>query len=342
MSKREEFGGSIRWCPGMLGHELEKRCTEWNKLKNVEYDAQIMDLLRIKANSKDVAEENEFHQEENFEEVEILSQTWPMEQTERLEIYEAQCEKITNGMKHFIEERSELGKEIEQFSTAMHDLGAQLSAKATELRDYRPIRLIGSVYKIASKLLAERLKRQITDATLIANEILDWKMKFGQPVKYSILINGEPVGFFSLQKGVRQGDPLSPFLFILDMEGLSKMLDKANQLHWLEGFQGGKCRWLHLAAWSGHAQIVDYLCKNKADVGASAMDDMGAIHFAAQKGHLEVVRLLISSGVSVKSCNRKGMTPLHYAAQGSHLELVKYLLKKGTNVNTTVESRLIP
>ncbi|XP_004244426.1 uncharacterized protein [Solanum lycopersicum] len=91
---------------------------------------------------------------------------------------------------------------------------------------------------------------------------------------------------------------------------------------------------LHLAAWSGHAQIVDYLCKNKADVGAAAMDDMGAIHFAAQKGHLEVVRLLVSSGVSVKSCNRKGMTALHYAAQGSHLELVKYLLKKGSNVNT--------
>ncbi|KAK4729263.1 hypothetical protein R3W88_022251 [Solanum pinnatisectum] len=91
---------------------------------------------------------------------------------------------------------------------------------------------------------------------------------------------------------------------------------------------------LHLAAWSGHAQIVDYLCKNKADVGAAAMDDMGAIHFAAQKGHLEVVRLLVNSGVSVKSCNRKGMTALHYAAQGSHLELVKYLLKKGANVKT--------
>lgn len=67
---------------------------------------------------------------------------------------------------------------------------------------------------------------------------------------------------------------------------------------------------LHLAAWSGQAQVVSYLCKNKADVGATAIDDMGAIHFAAQKGHLEVVRTLISSGVSVKSSNRKGM-PLY-------------------------------
>nr|XP_016501300.1 PREDICTED: uncharacterized mitochondrial protein AtMg01250-like [Nicotiana tabacum] len=58
-------------------------------------------------------------------------------------------------------------------------------------------------------------------------------------VKYSILINGGSVGFFSPQKGLRQGDPLSPFLFILAMEGLSKMLHKANQLHWLEGFKVG-------------------------------------------------------------------------------------------------------
>ncbi|CAH9080635.1 unnamed protein product [Cuscuta europaea] len=90
---------------------------------------------------------------------------------------------------------------------------------------------------------------------------------------------------------------------------------------------------LHLAAWSGHAQVVNYLCKNKADVGAAAMDDKGAIHFAAQKGHLEVVRILLTSGVSVKSVNRKGMTALHYAAQGSNLELVKYLVKKCTNIS---------
>lgn len=90
---------------------------------------------------------------------------------------------------------------------------------------------------------------------------------------------------------------------------------------------------LHLAAWSGHAQVVNYLCKNKADVGAAAMDDMGAVHFAAQKGHLEVVRILLTSGVSVKSANRKGMTALHYAAQGSNLELVKYLVKKGANIS---------
>ncbi|PKI44162.1 hypothetical protein CRG98_035455 [Punica granatum] len=91
---------------------------------------------------------------------------------------------------------------------------------------------------------------------------------------------------------------------------------------------------LHLAAWSGHSQVATYLCQHKADVGASAMDDMGAIHFAAQKGHLEIVKVLVSSGVSVKASTRKGFTPLHYAAQGGHLELAKYLVKKGASLST--------
>ncbi|KAK2991278.1 hypothetical protein RJ640_024543 [Escallonia rubra] len=99
---------------------------------------------------------------------------------------------------------------------------------------------------------------------------------------------------------------------------------------------------LHLAAWSGQAQVVSYLCKNKADVGAAAMDDMGAIHFAAQKGHLEVVRILLSSGASVKASTRKGMTALHYAVQGSHLELVKYLVKKGSNLSAKTKAGKTP
>ncbi|KAJ0239256.1 Ankyrin repeat family protein [Hirschfeldia incana] len=95
---------------------------------------------------------------------------------------------------------------------------------------------------------------------------------------------------------------------------------------------------LHLAAWAGHNEVVSYLCKNKADVGAAAVDDMGAIHFASQKGHLEVVRTLLSVGGSVKSVTRKGLTPLHYAAQGSHLDLVKFLVKKGANVRATTKA----
>lgn len=35
----------------------------------------------------------------------------------------------------------------------------------------------------------------------------------------------------------RKGDPLSLFLSILAVEGLSKMIEKANLLHWLEALR---------------------------------------------------------------------------------------------------------
>lgn len=101
------------------------------------------------------------------------------------------------------------------------------------------------------------------------------------------------------------------------------------------------CR-LHLAAWAGQTEVVRYLCQHKAEVGAAAMDDMGAIHFAAQKGHLEVVRALVSSGASVKAATRKGMTPLHYAVQGSHVELARYLVRKGGSLSAKSKAGKTP
>lgn len=42
----------------------------------------------------------------------------------------------------------------------------------------------------------------------------------------SILLNGSPMDQFRLEKGIHQGDPVSPFLFLLVAEGISLMLKK--------------------------------------------------------------------------------------------------------------------
>ncbi|GJT94905.1 RNA-directed DNA polymerase, eukaryota, partial [Tanacetum coccineum] len=151
---------------------------------------------------------------------------------------------------------------------------------ANLVKDFRPISLIGSLYKIIAKILANRLvgvlgdivnevqsafiaDRQILDGPFILNEVLQWckvkkkqslifkvdfekaydsvrwdflddvLSKFGFGEKWrkwiqcclrssrgSIIINGSPTEEFQFCKGLKQGDPLSPFLFILIMESL--------------------------------------------------------------------------------------------------------------------------
>lgn len=52
--------------------------------------------------------------------------------------------------------------------------------------------------------------------------------------RFSVAINGELAGFFKGKKGLRQEDSISPYLFIMSMEVLSKLLEKAseaNQFH---------------------------------------------------------------------------------------------------------------
>lgn len=46
-------------------------------------------------------------------------------------------------------------------------------------------------------------------------------------VSYSLMLNGSPFGLFTRHRGLRRGDPLSPFLFILGTEVLSRSLVKA-------------------------------------------------------------------------------------------------------------------
>ena len=55
-------------------------------------------------------------------------------------------------------------------------------------------------------------------------------------VSYSILVNGEPKGFISPSRGLRQGDPLSPYLFLFCAEWLNAIFRKVAMEGEIEGF----------------------------------------------------------------------------------------------------------
>ena len=55
-------------------------------------------------------------------------------------------------------------------------------------------------------------------------------------VSHSMLVIGEPKGLIKPTSGIRQGDPLSPFLFLLCTEGLNNLILKAASEGSIHGF----------------------------------------------------------------------------------------------------------
>ena len=205
-----------------------------------------------------------------------------------------------------------LKKEIMDFMEEFHQRGklskgmgasfiALIPKKVGDLgiKDYRPISLLGSLYKILSKVLARRIQKvmlkvisieqwafvkrtQILGDIPVANECVhsrlkerlpgiickldlekaydrvDWKflqymlrrMGFGEKWRmwirecissawFSMLVNGSPKGYFPAERELRQGDPLSPFLFLIVAEALGRMVRQSVQVYlkaskWLE------------------------------------------------------------------------------------------------------------
>jgi hypothetical protein len=63
-------------------------------------------------------------------------------------------------------------------------------------------------------------------------------------VQYLVLVNGKPCGYISPRRGLRQGDPISLYLFLLCAEGLNSLLKKATEEGLVTGvptFKRGLC-----------------------------------------------------------------------------------------------------
>ncbi|CAL5355041.1 unnamed protein product [Camellia sinensis] len=68
---------------------------------------------------------------------------------------------------------------------------------------------------------------------------VNWMKECITSTRVSVLVNGSPTEEFSPQRGLRQGDPLSPFLFNLVAEGLHLLLSRACELNLIKGVKVG-------------------------------------------------------------------------------------------------------
>ena len=79
---------------------------------------------------------------------------------------------------------------------------------------------------------------------------------------YSIIINGHRHGFFHSTRGLKQGDPLSPALFILGAEVLSRMLNNLYNNHVYIGFYM-KCKGPQINHLSFGDDVIIFTSTNK-------------------------------------------------------------------------------
>ncbi|XP_059639491.1 uncharacterized protein LOC132281844 [Cornus florida] len=121
-------------------------------------------------------------------------------------------------------------------------LGLSLVPNPSVVSDFRPISCCNLIYKAISKLIAMKLSpifltlispcqnafvkgRHISDNVILAHELLNafvnWISQCITTPTYTISLNSELFGFFKGKRGIRQGDSISPLLFVLATEVLT-------------------------------------------------------------------------------------------------------------------------
>jgi ankyrin repeat protein len=105
--------------------------------------------------------------------------------------------------------------------------------------------------------------------------------------------------------------------------------------HAPDGFQP-----LGLAAFFGHADIVEFLLNNGAEVNSPSRNAMRVmpLHSAIVNQRTEIVKLLLDHGADVNTTQADDFTPLHEAAQNGLLDVTQWLLDRGAKVNSRLSS----
>ena len=79
------------------------------------------------------------------------------------------------------------------------------------------------------------LLNKVMEKLGFADRIRDLIMRCVSMVTYSVKINGVLRGHIILSRGIRQGDPLSPYLFLSCAEGLFALIQSAVNRRQMEG-----------------------------------------------------------------------------------------------------------
>lgn len=94
--------------------------------------------------------------------------------------------------------------------------------------------------------------QKILRAFGFADEWVQWVMSCVTSTSFSRLINSDHTELFGAFRGLRQGDPLSPYLFILLAEGLGRMIKHNVGLGIIQGW-----KWGNDLQPQSHLQFVD-------------------------------------------------------------------------------------
>ena len=124
------------------------------------------------------------------------------------------------------------GRMITDNAIIAHEVYYALKARKRQANSYMALKTdITKAYdRLEWSFLEETMKHMGFNTKWIS-----WIMKCVTTVSYSVLINGSPHGNVIPGRGIRQGDPLSPYLFILCAEVLSHMMKQAESTRNLKG-----------------------------------------------------------------------------------------------------------